>query len=188
VAPLAVIWRTRARIVGDRDPRLAAESLILAWLDDGSENLTVQAFQIHRQVVDGDTLEGSCRGLGLSVDQTAEVLALFRRATAGAERALTVLDSHLRQAVGRCRALGSEPVLVSYPWPDAFGESVARSLAEELGVAWVAVHEAFSGARSAEPDIELFVRDGHCNDRGYDLMAEAVAHAVEARLVVAGAG
>ena len=54
--------------------------------------------------------------------------------------------------------------------------------AEEAGAGFVPVMSRFGQELKRRARNELFVRDGHCNDAGYALMAELVAPAVAAAL------
>lgn len=176
----AFLWRTRAGIYGDTDHDIVADSLIRAWLDDGDEVQARQWFQVHRIRLDEISLRDRCRVLGLSDSDSSRVLAIYEDAVGedNAELVLATLAAHVRQAVERIRAHGAEPLLGSYPWDGAFGSKTLAALAAELDVSWVPVFKRFESAREAEPGVELFVHDGHCNDAGYDLMAKAFAQEI----------
>ena len=49
-----------------------------------------------------------------------------------------------------------------------------RRVATELDCGFLDLHAAFRARAGADYD-ELFVLDGHCNDRGYRLMGDLVA-------------
>jgi lysophospholipase L1-like esterase len=89
----------------------------------------------------------------------------------GAETVLCLGDSYTF-------GMGASSPDRSYPWSGAFGEQAVRAVATELDVPWVPVFEELGRAREEQPDVELFVHDGHCNDAGYDLMAEAFAREI----------
>jgi lysophospholipase L1-like esterase len=117
-----------------------------------------------------------------------EWLRAHGEAAAGAEPAAPaaaplqgVLGEHLRRAVALCRRHGAAPILVTYPYEWDIHAAHAR-VAAELGVALVETDAAFAARRTAEPSVDLFVTDGHCNDAGYRLLAQLVAVAVGAAL------
>lgn len=88
------------------------------------------------------------------------------------------LEDHLRRAIKLCEQRGALPVLITYP--KVWGiHAVHERVAADLGVELVVTKPLLDAALAAEPGAELFVADGHCNDRGYALMAKAVAAAIE---------
>lgn len=86
---------------------------------------------------------------------------------------------HLEQVIARCRQAGARVVFASYPHQqDTWYRREAEQLADEAGVIWADTATAVGEALTADPTAELFVADGHCNDAGYRLMAEAIADAL----------
>jgi hypothetical protein len=55
-------------------------------------------------------------------------------------------------------------------------------VAQTLGVPFVPIRDAFERELRAQPDLQLFAPDSHCNDRGYGLLAATVAEAIALRL------
>lgn len=92
------------------------------------------------------------------------------------------LSQNLRQIVAACRRAGAEPILLSYPksMPDV--EAILAAFARREGVPILRVRESFDDALRTLTYRDLFVLDGHCNDRGYALLAEQVAADAAARL------
>jgi tetratricopeptide (TPR) repeat protein len=90
-------------------------------------------------------------------------------------RVLRSIRLDLQRIVDLARAHRTALFLQTYPAEGMFGAAnpTIRDLAEELSVPLID-QEAYQRAWLAEhPGVTLHVRDGHCNARGYALMAEA---------------
>ena len=92
------------------------------------------------------------------------------------------LTQNLERIVDACRRAGAEPILLSYPksMPDV--EVILTAFARRERVPLLRVREAFDEALRTLAYRDLFVLDGHCNDRGYALLAQQVAADAAARL------
>ena len=181
--PNPFLWRTRAAIYRDTNPRIVAESLIRAWLIDQDSAQARQWFQVYRHLLSNDLISEGCTEVRLTNSQRQTVEALFTEGAGGAGslQVETTLAHHLRQVVTIVRNSGARPLLGSYPFAGAFGHESTRSVAQELSVEYVDVLHAFRKAKETEPGLQLFVHDGHCNDRGYALMARTFADALMAK-------
>jgi hypothetical protein len=88
-----------------------------------------------------------------------------------------VLPRDLARILEMVQQSGARGVVVGYPGPDP-ANGTLRQAAEEKGVAFVDIEATFKErVPEAEKD-SYFVLDGHCNDRGYALVAEAVGRAL----------
>jgi len=83
-----------------------------------------------------------------------------------------VLAGHLQQIVQRCRAAGAKVVLLGYPLVVDDLEAVQQEVAAAAGVPLVRCMPAFAEQLQRRPREELYIRDGHCTDAGYALLAE----------------
>ncbi len=72
-----------------------------------------------------------------------------------------------------CRDRGIELLIMSYPTRDQALDY--EELAGRLGARFLDVQALFPGLRSGRPDPGYFVPDGHCNEAGYGVIAQAVA-------------
>jgi tetratricopeptide (TPR) repeat protein len=88
---------------------------------------------------------------------------------------------HLERAVELCRRSGAEPILATYPFHGDMREAVV-AVAADKGCALVALDDVFRRIREQDPGRQLHVADGHCNDAGYAVMAEAIGRVIVARL------
>lgn len=89
-----------------------------------------------------------------------------------------VLSEHLRRIVALARQAGAIPVFVSY-FIAQLSDDVMRTIAAELGVAFVAVVENFRLRVAPRPMEEVKSPDGHCNDEGYRIVATIVAEGLQ---------
>ncbi|MCA8943179.1 MAG: hypothetical protein KDB80_11520, partial [Planctomycetes bacterium] len=108
------------------------------------------------------------------------LLALLHRESAEPVAWVPVLEANLELAIERCRAAGSHVLLGDYPFLDPALDEAVRRVAERTGVELVSIHARFPQDRARHA--ALFVADGHCNDAGYRIVAQAFADAIE-RLV-----
>ena len=81
-----------------------------------------------------------------------------------------------------CRARGIKLVVLGYPFPHPQLEAVQRAAAERLQAPFVPLRERFDRELATRPWDDLFVKNGHCNDTGYTIVAELAAAAVDAAL------
>jgi hypothetical protein len=93
-----------------------------------------------------------------------------------------VLHEHLVRICRIAHARGVRVVLLGYPFARPALEDVQRAVAAELRVPFVNVREHFDRLLQTRARDELFVRDGHCTDAGYDAVAALAAPAVAAAL------
>jgi tetratricopeptide (TPR) repeat protein len=175
------LWRQRAVLYSGFDDGIAAESLVRSFAADHDETSARQYQQMLR--FPPALLRDAAARLGLTEQEQGMLASLSGDDGADAEM-IRVLRSHLRQLVARCREAGAEPILGSYPWDAPYHEA-ARAVAAELTVAWLPLFEDFARAQLEQPETPLRVHDGHCNDAGYALMAEAFARRIA---VLAAAG
>lgn len=109
-------------------------------------------------------------------DLAAPDHVLFRR----------VLAANLRTAVAECRRAGAAIVLASYPFQYGDVDEAMRRVGAEANVPWINVHAEFERRLQGRPRSDLFVPDGHCNDRGYALMAQIISHDLRERMNAQG--
>lgn len=170
----AVIWRERDPL---RSLRSAVE-LLLAERDPAN----FRAVAAYPGVAEPDELlREVLPGLEMSAEDAAEVRALFAQAQnpdrAGSAR---TLEFHLEQIVGRCRAAGAVPLLLTYPTRVQITAEAVGRVAAELGVESVELGGEFVRRLAGQDRSSFFVPDGHCSDAGYELMATILAERVSA--------
>jgi tetratricopeptide (TPR) repeat protein len=96
------------------------------------------------------------------------------------------LERDLRGIIAYCAEREIPLVVQNYPWPDLVSDTIAR-VARQAGVSFVDQEARFRSVMAeGTPREALFVRDGHCNDRGYGLMAEHLVEAVLERGLLPG--
>jgi lysophospholipase L1-like esterase len=129
--------------------------------------------------------EGSLdEGFSLA-EATSEEQAAVRRRFAelhesqSARPPKTFVD-HLTQIVRWVREQGAEPLLCDYPFHGGALETGQREVAAREHVRLVDLTVRFDALLATRSHEELFVPDGHCNDAGYDVMAEEVDRALRA--------
>jgi hypothetical protein len=87
-----------------------------------------------------------------------------------------VLPRDLAALLDAVAAAGARAVVLGYPNPDP-ANATLRQAADDKGAAFVDVEAAFQHIPEQERPA-YFVLDGHCNDRGYAVVADAVGRAL----------
>jgi lysophospholipase L1-like esterase len=115
-------------------------------------------------------------GLDLSDTDRAAVTAAVRRVREekGAPPFEEVLARDLSRMTELAREAGARLVVVGYPAPLGPLNPTLRRAADENGVPFVDVEPIFRERLRTEARERYFVPDGHCNDAGYAVVAEAV--------------
>ncbi len=72
-----------------------------------------------------------------------------------------------------CREHGAQLVVLTYPEGGSRSD-VTRAFAADTGTHLIDIVPRFAAALQGQRRDALFVADGHCNDRGYAIVAEAV--------------
>ncbi len=87
--------------------------------------------------------------------------------------------AHVEHMLRVVREFDAQPVLLTYPRPGRGWlpriNATVREIAAEQGVALVDSEQTFLQALKSSSPSELFQEDNHCTDRGYRLLAGAVA-------------
>jgi lysophospholipase L1-like esterase len=172
----AQLHRLRAVLLGDVDRAESLLSMVRSALlvDDAErERLAHWSFRCVTDLAPAE-VDAAIARLGLGAEDAARVRATFARALTGAEEALAILDDHLRRIVAACRARGSVPVLLTYPFPFPRHRALVETVARSTATALVDLAGPFARLEQRER-VALFATDGHCNTAGYARMAELVA-------------
>lgn len=180
-ADTAMISRHYARVIAPREPGKAAALLVAATLLDGDDGLARAHMRALAANVPWDEFERVMTTFGSDrAGAMATLRPLLRTLHAGdASNAWAgVLREHLEHIAGLARRHGAKVVLLSYPFFNAELEGTLREAATALAVPFVAVRERFDEELQHRSREQLFVRDGHCSDAGYAIVAALVADAV----------
>lgn len=163
------------------EPEAALDATLEAFARDGNEPALRRQFDLGwAQYEEAFAAHAEAIPMEPARRTRLQELAAERRA-GGMPEQDRIFRSHLRQLVARCRAAGAEPVFGTYPYRGGWYQAAAEELAAELEVLRVDVAAAFDDALRADPGLDLFVPDRHCNDAGYALMAEAFARVLRDR-------
>lgn len=99
--------------------------------------------------------------------------------------AAKVLSAHLEHIVNLIRNSGATPVFLTYPVRER-AEDCLHAVAEHLEVKVVEVMELFGARLAPRRWADVRASDGHCNDIGYQVMAQIVAEGLQSVLAAAG--
>jgi|GEM_PF-2763236 len=115
-----------------------------------------------------------------SVSSVPDYSKSYAEATSPGGPVEQVLGKHYRLAVNCAARAGAKTLLASYPVykPEVIAEM--RMAAESCGVPFTNCLDSINNAmRNGVPWDDLFIGDGHCNDRGYRVMAEHIFQAMK---------
>jgi len=190
-------WTIRARIFGGlEDPPETAAAIISTYLSGRNEATLRELLLDHADLIQLPVWEEATRALVDSEDETAretrEVLQrVFAEVTAPPQEEqaiaavpdadspeaaiLEVLGAHFALFVDRVREVGGTPVLVSYPVHKPDIQRVMKQVADSKGALFIDATIAIDKAMAEGVEwSDLFIGDGHCNDRGYEIMARQI--------------
>lgn len=176
----AYLARNYARWLQDDEPEVAARIVTAASLLDGSVSAARIFLMQGSSRIPVEHFAVAIAAVGSEGPRLRALRTLVDEHYSGRDSAAwrEVLAAHLRDLIAVARQHGAAVVLLSYPFHQVGAEAVARTVAAELGVPFVAVRERFDRELQTRARSELFVADGHCNDAGYQIVAELVAEVV----------
>ena len=123
-------------------------------------------------------LEQSIRDTGLDEIHATKVRQLFGK-MGDASETEGALITHLSAIVERIRAHGARPLLLNYPTPGALAPAAQNQsiveVAERKGIPFLDLRLLLEQETAGRPREEFFISDGHCTDRGYDIVGKALA-------------
>jgi len=169
------LLQMRANLRRHDEPVAAVGDLLAAFLQNGDRAFLVR--QLELGMADY-TPEVRARAVAALPEQARERVRAALAEDGGEAGVQATLRAHLERMIGLCRAAGAEVWLLSYPEPDAARDGLVAGVAMAAGVRFVALHPRFTELLRTTPRPALFIADGHCTDRGYGVMAEAVVEAL----------
>ena len=99
------------------------------------------------------------------------------------------LKDDLRHIVMLVKGFGARPILLTYPNPsDGRVSEALRQVADESRVPLVDLASAFGAILQSGGKEDYFIADGHCNDRGYRIMAEQATTTLRSLSKLPGTG
>ncbi|MFO1055087.1 MAG: GDSL-type esterase/lipase family protein [Planctomycetota bacterium] len=178
----ASIVRNLARATKAEDPRRTARLMVGATLIDGDIALSRVALQALAKQLPRASMDAALAESGVAPtdDVAHRLLDLLDEVYGGVvhDSWRRVLRNNLI-TIGRiAKQAGARVVFVSYPFFNPVLEEEQRAAADELGAPYVLVRERFDAELKTHKREELFVKDGHCNDAGYAIVAQLVAERV----------
>ncbi|MCI0588961.1 MAG: GDSL-type esterase/lipase family protein [Planctomycetes bacterium] len=174
--------RLRAQALREADPHQALRSICQGFLEDGAEAFAIEQFRRGQEAYTPALLERCLDELSVTAEDRRRLLALFNRSPGDSNLREEVLASHLRQIVARCEGRGVRIVLLDYPMPDSIVAGAVRRAAEGTGAGRLAITSEFERLLQNTQREAWFVPDGHCNDRGYEVIARRAVEDARQRL------
>jgi lysophospholipase L1-like esterase len=171
----AVIARTQ-------DPEGSLQSAIRHYLVLKNEDQLRQLLDLGRDSYSPELLATALERLRLGDEDRTRVTSVFNDAAGAAASSYRgPLEAHLGMMAERVRRAGGEIVFLTYPFQSNLN-TLVRHVARTSGAPVVDLERDFTNRLASVPRDELFVADGHLNDRGYAIVADLVAADVKFRL------
>ncbi len=174
----AIVLRTQTLVLSHEKPEQALRSLLRAHVRAPDRDSTLRLLRPLCVSVDAERFRQIADETVEDADSRAAAIALYDELTSdeSAARMEGIFRSHMEQMVWRCRRDGVRPVFIGYPllWPQWYMRA-AEEVADETGALCIRSAQPLIDSLLRDPSHELYVADGHCNDDGYRLMAEAIA-------------
>jgi len=170
--------RNYARLIHKDKPNDAARILVAAHLIDGDAPATRVVLPIVAHACPRKAITSELDALRLpDVARSSSLRALL---TEQPDQSTwqPVLAAHLESIAALAATHGAKAVFAAYPFHNPDLESVIQSTATKLSIPFVNLRIPFEKELRTCEWSDLFVSDGHCNDRGYELVAEEMANAL----------
>ncbi len=178
----AAIARHYAEVIHRDEPQKASRLIVAATLLDGNRALTRARVSAVRQTMTWDHFDQAVDTATLAHEAQREALRLMLRGAYEDNGSATPWAATMRHhmlAIGRlCAERDIQLVILSYPFPHPELERIQHEVAEALPATLVSIRARFDKELETRRKAELFVRNGHCNDAGYRIMAELTATAI----------
>ncbi|MGA1607790.1 MAG: GDSL-type esterase/lipase family protein [Planctomycetota bacterium] len=174
-------WQTASvladfvRMTHEEDPERAAQLLVASYLIEPSiETARIVTLKIERSCP-AAMIVRVLRGLDLPESKSIRDLLTLLEDEEDQQWRET-LTGHLELILHAAQTHGAKVVVLSYPFHQPEVEDTQRAFAAQHGLPFLAIRERFGHELTTLERADLFVADGHCNDRGYGIMAEEVAN------------
>ncbi len=161
-----------------KDPLVSFACLLEAWRSDPKDWLVHKTVLADPEKYSRSNLDKALATMGLTSGQESSIRSVYAGTFKLENRTTEILAGHLRRIAELGRAAGAEPVFLIYPVSKPEVEQAVKMVAAEMTVPWVDVRKHFNKLLVTERYEDLFVLDGHCNDRGYQALAKLVAETV----------
>ena len=178
----AALARHYAEVIHLDEPQKASRLIVAATLLDGNRALTRARVSAVRQSMTWDHFEQAIDTAPLADQAQRDALRLMLRAAYEDDGSATPWAATMRHhmlAIGRlCAERDIKLVILDYPFPHPELERIQHDVADALPATQVSIRARFDQELKTRKKAELFVRNGHCNDAGYRIMAEQTAAAI----------
>lgn len=178
----AAIARHYAEVIHHDDAQKAGQLIVAATLLDGNRALTRARVSAVRQTMTWDHFDQAIDTAPVADEAQRKALRLVLRTAFEDDGSSAPWAATMRQhmlGIGRlCAERGIELVILDYPFPHPELERIQHEVADDLSATLVSVRAHFDQELETRKKTELFVRNGHCNDTGYSIMAELTATAI----------
>ncbi len=171
-----------ARMLSKHHPRRTIEVIADLYRQENAVVMLDTTIHNVKKFVDLALVEETLPRTDLTAEEQAELLQIFRSSYLPSTGVFETVESHLEQIVHLVTASGGTAVLSSYPWYNDQMSGIHSRLVQRTQAGRLDMTPGFRAALKTAARSEFFVSDGHCNDRGYRLMAEAVFEDLRQRL------
>jgi len=182
-------FRVRAGIFKESDPAVTAEAVAVAFESDNDvllaqQTLRFQGFNVTEEQWQ-EAVESNPRLDEAQKKVLAPALALANKGSEVGDNKgyvespfLDVLQYHLTTLASLGAESGARVVFASYPFGDEQLAKIQSEAAAGTDMPYIRCDQAMDKALKTREWDDLFIRDGHCNGAGYEVMAKAVLEGI----------
>ena len=184
----AQFLRTRSGLFRELDPDEQARCQAAAFLEDEDRALTIKSLSSHEEITEQRWKRVVDR-LAATEDQKSNLYSMLAEARqtlqpgnevvsqAGTQAAtMATLRHHLDSIAQHSLDSGAQVIIGTYPFLDQDLLDAQSDVAQSRNLVLVDCAAAITeeARESNTPRGNYFIADGHCNDAGYEVMAEAI--------------
>jgi len=180
-------WTNRAIAYGEHsglsaDPEEMYFSVISSYLAGKSEGETQQSLLSMAPYTTEESWKGALARVSMTEEQKTALNKLYARSEGDtlAEAVGAATRENYENMARRAKATGAVVLICTYPFRNEFLETVGKEASTRTKTFFLRVDDDFERALALNDFKKetLFVSDGHCNDAGYQLLANLIAEKV----------
>jgi len=177
----AWFWKNRAVVFGYQpghpfDSDKVAESYVKGMLAGEKEDSALQGLLGMVGTVTNDQFENAISASEATDEQQRKIRGLIAKArdTSLEAKGAEVTKHNMITMARFAKQDGAEVIISTYPFSSKLLVDAQKAASKEGPTYFLRINDDFAQIVETEGRAHLFVADGHCNDRGYQLMAELI--------------
>jgi lysophospholipase L1-like esterase len=180
---LKLVLTLSSALVDDNQPGRSLAVLLDAAATGRQADMAMQSLFDDSAIYTPELLDECLANLSLPTPIEARLRAIYADAMESRvpRGGRGILGANLLVVVALCEQRGIGVTLLGYPHEVLGHDAIIGKAAASSGADLLQIRSEFDGQLETRKREELFVSDGHCNDRGYGIVARLVADKLLAR-------